>query len=229
MSKEGRTTELQRKSGYHFSDQRLLVKALTHTSYANEHKMGHLDSNEQLEFLGDAVLELISSDFLFHHYPEKREGELTTFRASLVCEATLAYDAKALDLSEYLFLGRGEDQTGGRGRDSIVSDALEALIGAIYLDGGLEAAKAFILRFVLDDPEKKHLFRDSKTKLQEWAQSLASGELVYKLLSETGPDHKKSFTVAVLLDGKTLGKGTGSSKKAASQQAAYEALLHLAN
>lgn len=210
--------------GYHFKSAGLLRQALTHSSYANEKHMKKLADNERLEFLGDAVLEIISSDFLFHSYPELSEGELTKLRASIVCEPTLAQCSVELGLGNYLLLGRGEDHTGGRKRDSILSDTLEAVIGAIYLDGGFANAKEFVHRFILTDIEHKHLFYDSKTILQEVIQK-EHESLVYVLTEESGPDHDKQFTVEVQIDGACAGTGCGRTKKAAEQEAAYRALL----
>lgn len=216
--------ELEQKIGYTFQDKKLLKKALTHSSYANEKKLGKLGCNERLEFLGDAVLELISSDYLFARFPNLPEGELTKKRASLVCEPSLAFCARAFGLPEYLLLGRGEDMTGGRNRDSIVSDATEALLGAIYLDGGFASAKEFVLNFILNDIEHKQLFFDSKTILQELVQENGRQPVEYVLLKEEGPDHNKQFTVGAVVDGVSMGTGTGHTKKAAEQAAAYEAI-----
>ena len=163
-------SELEKKSGYHFSNPLLLRQAMTHSSYANEHRAKGCHDNERLEFLGDAVLEVVSSEFLFRNYPSLPEGDLTKLRASIVCEPTLALCARELALGNYLLLGKGEEHTGGRKRDSIVSDAMEALIGAIYLDGGFASAKEFVHRFVMTDIEHKKLFYDSKTILQEQIQ-----------------------------------------------------------
>ena len=212
--------------GYEFKDIIRLKNALTHSSYANEKKSNNFKDNERLEFLGDAVLELISSDFLYTAHPDVKEGDLTRIRASVVCEPTLAYCAREINLGDYIMLGKGEDLTGGRHRDSITSDALEALIGAIYLDGGFANAKEFIHRFILNDLEDKQLFFDSKTILQEIVQA-ANSEVVYKLLSEEGPDHCKTFEVAVLIDDQKMETGTGKSKKAAEQQSAYNTILKL--
>ncbi len=212
--------------GYEFHNEELLVHALTHSSYANEKHMKKLSDNERLEFLGDAVLEITSSDFLYANYPELTEGELTKLRASIVCEPTLAMCAEPIHLGHFLLLGKGEDQTGGRKRKSIVSDAMEAVIGAIYLDGGLANAKEFIHKFILTDIEHKQLFYDSKTILQEVVQG-QHVQMQYVLLGETGPDHDKSFTVGVVIDGKQISTGTGHTKKAAEQEAAYQALLIL--
>lgn len=213
--------------GYIFKDKHLLSQAMTHSSYANEKKLGKAGCNERLEFLGDAVLELISSDFLFAAYPKVPEGELTKKRASLVCEPSLAYCAREFGLPEFLLLGKGEDMTGGRNRDSIVSDATEALLGAIYLDGGFASAKEFVLKFILNDIEHKQLFYDSKTILQEIVQEDGSGAVEYPLIREEGPDHNKSFTVKAVVNGTVCGQGTGHTKKAAEQAAAYEALRRL--
>ena len=177
--------------------------------------------------MGDAVLELISSDYLFAKYPETPEGVLTKKRASMVCEPTLALCARKIPLGDYLLLGKGEDATGGRKRDSIVSDAMEALIGAIYLDGGFANAKEFIDRFILNDIENKQLFYDSKTTLQEIVQGSYDDDVRYELVKEEGPDHNKSFYVHALLGSTVLGEGTGHTKKAAEQQAAYCAIKNL--
>ena len=220
--------QLQETVQYHFRDSGLLRLALTHSSYNNEHHQERLQNNERLEFLGDAVLELVSSDFLFHRYPDKPEGEMTKLRASLVCEPSLAYCARDISLGEYLYLGKGEDATGGRNRDSITSDAMEALIGAIYLDGGFASAKEFILKYILNDLENKQLFYFSKTILQEMVQKEDSQEcLVYGILDEVGPDHDKQFLACVTVEGRELGRGKGRTKKAAQQMAAYQAILHL--
>ena len=219
--------ELQEKIGYTYENEGLLRHALTHSSFANEKRMKKGSDNERLEFLGDAVLEVVSSEFLYHKYPDRPEGELTKIRASLVCEPTLADCTKELSLGNYLYLGKGEDRTGGRKRPSILSDALEAVIGSLYLDGGLEIAKAFILRFILTDTEKKQLFYDSKTILQEEIQAGDHGQLHYELTGETGPDHDKHFAVAVYVGDRQLGTGEGHTKKAAEQEAAYQALLAL--
>lgn len=218
---------LEQKIGYHFQNRKLLVQALTHSSYANEKKLGKLGCNERLEFLGDAVLELISSDFLYHRFPGIPEGELTKKRASMVCEPSLAFCAREFGLPQYLLLGKGEDMTGGRNRDSIVSDATEALLGAIYLDGGFASAKEFVLSFILNDIEHKQLFFDSKTILQEIVQEKGSQPIEYRLIKEEGPDHNKSFTVEAIVSGRTQGQGTGHTKKAAEQAAAYEAIRNM--
>ncbi len=219
--------ELEKKLNYHFKDRKLLEQALCHSSYANERHMDRLQNNERLEFLGDAVLELATSEFLYLNYPKMPEGEATRTRASIVCEQTLALCAKELGLGEWLKLGKGEEQTGGRERDSITSDAMEALLGAIYLDGGFASAKEFVRRFILNDMEHRKLFFDSKTILQEQIQGETEESLHYKLIKEEGPDHNKRFTVSVSLGEQTLGLGRGRTKKAAEQEAAYQALLKI--
>lgn len=217
--------ELEQKIGYTFADKKLLLQACTHSSYANEMKINKYENYERLEFLGDAVLELVASDFLFRERRENSEGRLSKLRASMVCEPALAYCAREISIEQYILLGKGEEATGGRGRDSIVSDVMEAVIGAIYLDGGLEKASAFIHRFVLSDLEHKQLFYDAKTTLQELVQQENNGELHYKLVREEGPQHDKIFDVEAYVGEKKVGEGSGHSKKAAEQQAAYQALL----
>lgn len=219
--------ELEEKIGYNFKDSHLLRHAVTHSSYVNEKHMKKADCNERLEFLGDAVLELISSEYLFFENQTMPEGELTKLRASMVCEKALAFCARDLELGSYLLLGKGEDATGGRFRESITSDALEALIGAIYLDGGFANAKEFILKYILNDLEGKRLFYDSKTILQEIVQAGYNEELNYQLIREEGPDHDKRFVVEARIGEKSIGEGMGHTKKAAEQEAAYQALLKL--
>ena len=219
--------ELQDKIGYRFQNTELLKQALTHSSFANEQKINKLKDYERLEFLGDAVLELVSSEFLFRENPQMPERQLTKLRASMVCEPALAYCAKDIDLGSYILLGRGEEYTGGRYRSSITSDVMEAIIGAIFLDGGIENAKKHIYRFILSDLENKILFLDSKTILQEEIQKKKDAQLRYELIGESGPDHNKQFTVDAYLNDVLIGSGTGRTKKAAEQQAAYEALLKM--
>ena len=228
MKETRKFLELEKKIGYAFENLDLLVNALTHSSYANEHHIAYRGNNERLEFLGDAVLEVTSSEFLFRTYPNLPEGELTKKRASLVCEPTLALCAREISLGNYLLLGKGEEATGGRRRDSVVSDAMEALIGAIYLDGGFANAKEFIHKYILTDIEHKQLFYDSKTILQEVVQG-EHEQLTYVLTDESGPDHNKSFTVRACIGERVIGSGTGHTKKAAEQEAAYQALLLLKN
>ena len=203
-------TELEQVIGYEFNEQRLLQQALTHSSFANEKHMKKLSDNERLEFLGDAVLEVVSSEFLYKEHTDLPEGDLTKLRASIVCEPTLALCTREIDLGKYLYLGKGENLTGGRGRKSILSDALEAVIGAIYLDGGFEPAKAFIHRFILTDIEHKKLFYDSKTILQEVVQGHYEEPLHYELIGEEGPDHDKRFLVEAVIGNTTIGKGSGA-------------------
>ncbi len=219
--------ELQEKIEYQFKNEELLISALMHSSYAHEKKLPKYKCNERLEFLGDAVLELISSEFLFFMNQTLPEGELTRLRASMVCEPSLAFCAREIQLNSYLLLGRGEKVTGGGERDSITSDALEALIGAIYLDGGFASAKEFILKFVLNDLEHKKLFYDSKTILQEFVQNRLSKSVTYSLVREEGPAHNRSFFVEVYIGETCYGKGVGKTKKAAEQEAAYHAILKL--
>lgn len=223
----GKLARLQEIIGYTYKNRALLFQALSHSSFANEHKEEGFRDNERLEFLGDSVLEVCSSDFLYRKYPKMPEGDLTKFRASIVCEPTLALCARQFGLPDYLLLGKGEEHTGGRRRNSIVSDALEAVIGSIYLDGGFEPARTFIDRFIMDDAEHKKLFVDSKTILQEVVQRNPDTEMEYELTGEEGPDHDKHFSVLVKIGEKEYGEGTGSTKKAAEQEAAYNTLLML--
>ncbi len=216
----------QKIIGYKYNNVKLLINALTHSSYANEKKTGNFKNNERLEFLGDAVLELTSSDYIYNNHSDMDEGQMTRLRASIVCEPTLALCAKDINLSEYIMLGKGEEQTGGRKRASIISDAFEALIGSIYLDGGFASAKEFILKFVMTDLDDKQLFYDSKTILQEVVQAEGK-EVEYDLISEKGPEHDKVFEVKAIANGMFEVGGKGHTKKAAQQQAAYNALLYL--
>ena len=227
MIKQEKINEFENKIGYHFQNRNYLRQALSHSSYANEMRLSKLANNERLEFLGDAVLELISSEYIFSTNERMHEGEMTKLRASLVCEPTLAMCAREIDLGNYILLGKGEIATGGATRDSILSDAFEAVIGGIYLGGGFTSAKEFIMKYVLDDIDSKKLFFDSKTILQEIVQADYKEPLQYKLLGESGPDHDKIFTVAAIVDGKELSQGTGKTKKAAEQAAAYQAILKL--
>ena len=225
--KEDKLMQLQDKIGYHFQNLSLLNNALTHSSYANERHWKYERNNERLEFLGDAVLELVSSDYIFSNHKDMVEGKMTKLRASLVCEMSLASSAREIKLGEYLKLGHGEWVTGGGKRDSILSDAFEAVIGAIYLDGGLANAKEFIHRFILNDIEHKQLFYDSKTILQEMVQAKYKETLVYELLKEEGPDHNKSFEVCVKIGDEEIGRGLGRTKKAAEQVAAYHGICKI--
>lgn len=227
MSDKYTLEELENRICYHFHDRLLLKQAITHSSYTNEQKINRQLHYERLEFLGDAVLELVTSEFLFKEHPNMQEGQLTKMRASIVCEPALAFCARDIDLGGFLILGKGEEATGGRYRDSIISDVMEAVIGAIFLDGGMEKAKEHIYRFILSDLENKQLFYDSKTNLQEYVQGSLKKDLVYVIVDESGPEHDKLFTVEVMVDENVLGRGQGRTKKAAEQQAAYEALLGL--
>ena len=222
-----RLPELQKKIGYYFHDDTLLISALMHSSYTNEKHIPKHKCNERLEFLGDAVLELVSSQFLFHSDDKMPEGELTKLRASMVCEPSLAFCAREINLGDFLLLGKGEETTGGRFRDSVISDALEALIGAIYLDGGFANAKEFIHKYVLNDLEHKKLFYDSKTILQEIVQGHFDETVSYQLVKEEGPDHNKIFYSEVFVGSQIYGSGSGRTKKAAEQEAAYHAILEL--
>ena len=212
--------------GYDFKDISLLEVALTHSSYANEQKKGNCCDNERMEFLGDAVLELSSSDYIYKNHSEMAEGKMTRLRASIVCEPTLALCARAIKLDTFIRLGKGEELTGGRSRDSIVSDACEAVIGAIYLDGGFANAKEFVTSFILNDLENKQLFYDSKTILQEVVQA-SHKEVVYEIIGETGPEHDKDFIAKASCEGMFEVTAKGHTKKHAEQKAAYEALVQL--
>lgn len=218
---------LEERIGYAFHCQALLKQALTHSSFANEQRINKGNNYERLEFLGDAVLELTTSEFLFKAHASVPEGELTKMRASMVCEQSLALCARDLDLGRFLLLGRGEEATGGRNRDSIISDVMEAVIGAIYLDGGMESARAFVDRFVLSELADRQLFYDSKSGLQELVQGKLKKDFCYELMEESGPEHDKLFRVSVHMDDEVLGVGEGKTKKAAEQDAAYKALLLL--
>jgi ribonuclease-3 len=218
-------TLLSEKLGYRFNDCTLLVQALTHSSYANERKKSGLESNERLEFLGDSLLGMTVALLIYENKPQMSEGEMTKLRAELVCEKYLALIASALDLGSCLLLGRGEESGGGRSRSSLLADAFEAIIAAIYLDGGFESARQFVLRFFEDGLNKPiQSNSDYKTKLQEVIQLNPGQTHVYEPVNEEGPDHDKTFTVRVTLNGKAIGTGTGKSKKSAEQEAAKAAL-----
>lgn len=219
---------LEEKIGYQFTDKKYLTRALTHSSFSNEAKE-RPESNERMEFLGDAVLSLVVSDYIFRRY-HLDEGDLTRIRASMVCEKSLFRFAREIGLGEELYLGRGEEQMGGRSRPSVVSDAFEALIAAIYLDGGIEPAQKFVLRFVQEEldaagsGEQRGSFVDYKTMLQEIIQKNPEEKIAYVLVGEDGPDHDKHFTVEVRLNSNVIGRGESRSKKGAEQLAAKEAL-----
>ena len=217
---------LEAKLGYSFQNRALLENALTHSSYANEnHSLG--GSNERLEFLGDSVLGMVTADFLYKEHPDLPEGDLTRTRAALVCEESLVEVADLLDLGRYLRLGRGEESGGGRTRPSIRADAVEAVLAAVYLDGGLGEARKIIQRFILDKESEKSASRDYKTALQELVQRESGQVLSYRLVGESGPDHAKTFSVEVTLNGKSIGRGTGRSKKEAEQMSAKAAIARL--
>ena len=223
-------TVLEKRIGYGFKNDQLLLHALTHSSYSNEMKMSKEDNNERLEFLGDAVLELVTSEYVYQEHRDLAEGDLTKLRASIVCEQTLSLCAKDMNIGDFILLGKGEDSSGGRLRESILSDTLEAIIGAIYLDGGFTSAKEFIRDNIFDKAEKKELFFDSKTILQEIVQNDNNKQKIhYKLISEQGPDHNKSFTMALLIGNKQISLGIGRTKKAAEQEAAMQAIKKLQN
>ncbi len=222
--------ELEKKLNYTFRDPGLLGEALSHSSYANEHRSAGLRSNERLEFLGDSVLGFVTAEFLFLQHPDLPEGDLTRIRAALVCEQSLYEVARKLDLGRYLKLGRGEEAGGGRERTSILADATEAVFAAVYLDGGIGAASTLIHRVLLD-AEKEEVVeerrRDYKTALQELVQRQADQVLTYRMIGEEGPDHDKTFLAEVLLNGIQVGTGSGHSKKEAEQSAAKAALRKL--
>ncbi|MDR1800898.1 MAG: ribonuclease III [Lachnospiraceae bacterium] len=220
-------TLLESEIGYTFKDPSLLKKSMIHSSYANERHLQKNECNERLEFLGDAVLELITSEYLFEEYRKMPEGDLTKTRASLVCEKALAFCARELNLGDYILLGKGEETTGGRGRDSIISDAMEALVGAVYLDGGYRAASAFIKKFILKEKQAERLFSDSKTALQEIVQASTKDRIIYHLIKEEGPDHNKCFYIQVSIGQERFGTGRGRTKKAAEQEAANATIIML--
>ena len=219
--------ELERKLNYSFRNPELLSEALSHSSYANEHRSARLNSNERLEFLGDSVLGFVTAEFLFAQHPDLPEGDLTRIRAALVCEQSLYEVARKLELGRYLKLGRGEETGGGRERTSILADATEAVFAAVYLDGGITEASALIHRILLDVERQETVEerrRDYKTALQELVQRQADQVLSYRMIGEQGPDHAKTFQAEVLLNGEPLGNGYGHSKKEAEQAAAKAAL-----
>lgn len=221
---------LEKRLGYTFRDPALLRAALYHSSYANEHRGTGIESNERLEFLGDAVLGFVTAEHLYKKHPDLPEGDLTRLRAALVCEESLHEVAQALELGSYLQLGKGEEQGGGRKRPSILADATESVFAAVYLDGGIDSARDLIHRVLLDK-EREELVeerrRDYKTELQELVQRRNDQQLRYELVGSSGPDHAKEFTFRVLLNGREVGNGMGRSKKEAEQAAARSALAHL--
>ena len=220
--------DLEKAIGYQFRDIQLLQNALAHSSYANERWHNSLLSNERLEFLGDSVLGMLVADYLYRSFPDRPEGELTRMRADMVCEHTLATVANKIGLGEHLLLGHGEEQGGGRSRESILADAMESVIAACFLDGGLDAALKIVRQFILVEvPVKKLHNADYKTALQELVQQKKNQVLSYAMVGQSGPDHDKKFDVEVSLNGKVVGKGSGSSKKRAEQMAAKGAIENL--
>lgn len=216
---------LEEKLGYRFQDRSLLDNALTHSSYANEHHAGRAQSNERLEFLGDSVLGMVVADYLYRTFPDLPEGDLTRMRAGLVCEGNLVVVAGLWDLGSYLKLGKGEESCGGRERPSIRADAVEAVLAAVYLDGGIAQARKIIQKFILDNmAQVNQSTRDSKTALQEFVQRKSGQVLTYHLIGQSGPDHNKTFEMEVRLNGVSVGSGKGRSKKDAEQAAAHSAL-----
>ena len=221
-------SDLEAAIGYRFKNITLLQNALTHSSYANECWHDSLKSNERLEFLGDSILGMVVAAYLYRNFPDRPEGELTRMRADMVCETTLAQIAEKLNLGQHLLLGRGEEQGGGRKRASILADAVESVIAAAFLDGGMDAAHGIVERFVLTNvPEGRMHNEDYKTALQELVQQKKNQVLTYALVGETGPDHDKQFMVEVSLNGQVIGQGTGTSKKRAEQDAARTAIVTL--
>ena len=220
--------DLETAIGYHFQNITLLQNALTHSSYANERWHNSLMSNERLEFLGDSILGMVVAEYLYKSFPDRPEGELTRMRADMVCEKTLASVAVRIDLGRHLLLGNGEELGGGRSRDSILADAVESVIAASFLDGGMGAARSFIEKFILVEVPVTRLNNvDYKTALQELVQQKKNQVLTYHLIGESGPDHDKRFEVEVKLNGNVVGVGSGSSKKRAEQMAARSAMEKL--
>lgn len=220
-------SEFEKIIKYEFKDKSLLEKALCHSSYANEHRNLNLESNERLEFLGDAVLELVISNFIYKRYNKMPEGELTKFRATIVCESTLAKEARQLKIGDYIVFGKGEKLTGGKMRESILADAFEAIIGAVYLDSNIEIVRKYIMTImepVIYSLQKSFGTMDYKTYLQEIIQKNSKETVRYQIVNELGPDHSKEFTAIAIHNGKQLGKGNGKTKKEAEQNAAFNAL-----
>ena len=218
--------KLEESLNYHFKDIRLLKKALTHSSYVNEHELSKTDCYERLEFLGDAILEMYSSEYLYRLFPDDREGALSKKRATLVCEEGLGVAARELNLSDYLILGVGADREGTREMDSVLSDTFEALIAALFLDGGPEVARRLIYDHVLNNIDEKLIYNDAKSVLQEVMQK-EGRKVTYSLIGESGPDHDKTFIITCLIDNNEMETGNGKSKKAAEQDAAKKTLLKI--
>ncbi|MDO4710841.1 MAG: ribonuclease III [Peptostreptococcaceae bacterium] len=220
--------KLESKIEYTFKDPLLLREALTHTSYANEHRGYKVKNNERLEFLGDSVLNLIITTHLFARLKNISEGEMSRIRSTIVCEKSLRIAADLFELHRFILLGRGEEQNGGRARDSIIADAMEALIGAIYCDSGIQEATRFVIKYMtelIDSGIQGKLFKDYKTQYQELVQKNKDARIEYLVVNEKGPDHKKTFTVELFLDGRSVSTGEGKNKKEAEQNAAREAMI----
>lgn len=230
---QGLLEAFQKELGYTYRHHAVLKEALTHSSYANEHRHLHVKDNERLEFLGDAILDLIISEYLFKKYPQMPEGDLSKLRASIVCEGSLAKMAQKINLGQYISLGKGEEMTGGRKRASILADAFEAVTGSLFLDGGFDEARAFIHQTLVKEVEQTEsietLYTDYKTLLQECVQKVSAQPIHYEVVGEEGPDHDKHFHVAVYHEEKCLGRGMGRSKKEAEQDAAQKALNYYNN
>jgi len=223
--------ELQQKLQLNFTKIKLLRQAFTHTSYVNEHKRGSVQDNERLEFLGDAVLQLLVSEYLFKAYPKRPEGELTRMRASVVCEPSLAHFAERLEFGQYVLLGKGEEQLGGRHRQALLADLFESFVGALYLDAGVDVTRSFLEKYMfpyIDSNNFGLLMKDAKSKLQERAQHVGLGAIEYRILEERGPAHDREFVIEVTIDQTCYGVGVGRSKKEAEQRAAADAWNKLA-
>ncbi len=218
-------TDFEAIIGYEFTNKDLLKTALTHSSYANENKLPN--NNERLEFLGDSVLGFVTAEYLFSEFRGRPEGELTKLRAAVVCEKSLFKFAEKISLGEHIYMGRGEEHSGGRNRPSIVSDAFEAVIAAMYLDGGIDAVRPYILGFIKDAVKREASFKDNKSLLQEEIQKIKGNTIAYEEVGESGPDHEKVFSFVVKLNGEIIGEGEGKSKKEAEQAAAGDALLKI--
>lgn len=229
MNVEKTVELLEEEIGYKFKDSNLLLEAVTHSSYSNEMKINKRSHYERLEFLGDAVLELLASEYLFEKYPSIPEGGLSKKRASMVCEPSLSKCARLMHLGDYMFFGKGEEAAGGRERDGALCDVTEAILGAIYLDGGLNEARKYVKEHILSQLGDDEVFIDNKTALQELIQKAGDRQLEYRVVGESGPEHDKTFTVKISLDGETLSKGTGHTKKAAQQDAAKKAIECIKN
>lgn len=227
MNIEEKLIELQKVIGLSFNNLSNLKCAISHSSYVNELKVNKWENYERLEFLGDAVLELITSNFLYTNHPDMPEGEMSKLRASLVCESSLAFTAKKMEIGKYILLGKGEDSSGGRNRNSLLSDVFEAIIGAVYLEFGFETAKEYVERVLLNDISENQIFVDSKSRMQIYVQARGGMELEYRVIEEKGPDHDKHFVVGLFINKEEFGRGEGHNKKEAEQIAAYNAIKFL--